>query len=147
MNPFALLRDRSGRLLEIPILAAFVCLSVAIGFGRHSWWKGPVYAALGLFAVFGFLVVALAVIERLDSVPALRRVRESRLADLLGAATSYLVGIVGGGALGAFASMLVVARLADSPQGQLLAMRAFAIGGAVLGAVVVYWSRRQPVRF
>lgn len=147
MNPVKLARDRSGRLLEIPILIAFACVSVAVGLGERSWWKGPVYAALGFAAVFGAFVAVAAAAERLESFPLLKRFGESRLFELILAGIAYLVGIAGGGALGAFASIFAAARLADSPSGQLQAMRAVTLGGALLGAAVVFQSRRRPARF
>jgi hypothetical protein len=147
MNPLGLLRDRRGRLLEIPILIAFACVSLAVGFGQRSWWKGPVYAALGFAAVFGALVAAVAAMERLETIPVVKRALDSRLVEPLCAGVAYLVGAVGGGALGAFVSMFAAASLADSPAGQLQVMRAVTLAGALLGAAVVSRARRAPARF
>lgn len=147
MNPLDLLRDRRGRLLEIPILIAFVCLSLAIGVGQRSWWKGPVYAALGFVAVFGALIALAAVTEKLDSVPAVRRFLDSWFVGFLGAMAAYAVGFIGGGALWGFVAMFAAPRLSGTPEGQLLAMRAIAAAGALLGVFVVFRARRQPARF
>lgn len=147
MNPSKLIRDRSGRLLEIPVLIAFACVSLAIGFGERSWWKGPVYAAIGFVAVFGAFVVALAVMERLEAFPLVKRLQGSRFVEILLAVFAYLVGAAGGAALGAFVSIFAALRLADSPAGQLLAVRAVTVAGACLGAAAVFAARRQPAKF
>ena len=140
-------RDERGTLYEIPVMIAFVGVALAIGIGERSWWKGPVYAALGMAVLFGAVVACVAVTEKLEEIPLLSKLLGSRVWDRAGALFGYALGVLGCGALAAFVSIFAAPMLSDTTQGQLALMRGMALAGAACGAFITSRARRQPPRF
>lgn len=140
-------RDERGTLYEIPLIIAFLGVALAVGIGERSWWKGPVYAALGLAALLGAVVACVAVLEKLEDVPVLKKIMDWRLWEWAGALFGYAMGAAGGGALAGFVSMFAAPMLSDTPPGQLALMRGMVLAGAACGAAVTWRARRRPRHF
>lgn len=145
-----LLRDRRGTLIELNILIAVVILGALLSLGMRSWWKGFVYAALGMFAVLSVLVLLglfLGWLDRQMDLGPVRKVLDSAPVRWLRAAFAYLAGGVGFGAMAAFVAIFVAPHLSATPQGQLLAMRVIAAAGVLAGFALVFAVRREGPRF
>lgn len=140
------LRDQRGTLYEVPILIAYVLLSLTLIPSSSPWWLGPVKAAVFFGAVIGGLILLVMAAEKFEGIinlEPLRRALDSPSARLLRAALAYLAGIVGLGAAAAFVSIFLAPQLAADPAGQLQAMRVITALGAAGGVLMVLQIRRR----
>jgi hypothetical protein len=144
------MRNERGTLIELNILIAVLILGALLGLGMRSWWKGFVYAALGLFGVLAVLValgLLLGWLDRQMDLGPVRKVLDSAPVRWLRAAFAYLAGGVAFGAPAAFAAIFVAPHLSAAPQGQLLAMQAITAAGVLAGFALVFSVRREGPRF
>jgi hypothetical protein len=136
-----LLRDRSGRLYEIPLIIAFLFIGLAVGVAQRSLLKGFGTAALVLGGLLGGLFLLVLLSEQLDRFAAfapVRRFLDSPAFARLKLVALCLANAVAFAAGGAFLSIFLAPRLSSTPEGQLLAMRSMAGAAALLGAALAF---------
>lgn len=144
------LRDRSGRLVEIQILAAFLILGALISFGQRSILKGYGIATLWLLGLFLFILGAMFLQEGWERLLERERVKAFLASPTGRGLRAALIGLAAGvaaGAVAAFASIFLAPALAKTPSGQLLAMRALTGGAACAAgglAAARAWNREAP---
>ena len=144
------LSDRRGTLIEAPILLMFVILALAIGIPERSVWKGLV-GAIALMGSLAALVLALAVaydsFSRLAGAEPVRRFVDSPAGLFARSAFGYGAAAIAWAAVGMFASIVFMERVASTPQGQLRFGRAMTLGGALVGLAVYRFIRQSGPRF
>lgn len=149
-----LLRDRSGRLYELPVLIMVLGAALAVAvpaFVRHGLLRGVLAFVLTVAAVLGgfaaLILAALGVGRVLESGPAraarafLERPAAAAILRALGALIAALLSGVGAGAF----ALLIVGSFAVSDRVQLAVP--FAVGVPVFGLVLAAFAagaRRSP---